>query len=72
MLMSTVLEDLCDAIPGAAPEPELILLASSPILQRGCNLNAESPRSEHIGQCLLSMEVAETMQVRERAEKIQK
>jgi len=68
--MSTVLEDLCDAIPGAGPELELILLASSPILQRRCNLNAESPGSENVGQCLLSMEVAEAMRVRERAEKI--
>jgi hypothetical protein len=32
MLMSTVLEDFCDAIPGVAPELEVILLASSPIL----------------------------------------
>jgi len=70
MLMSTVLEDFCDAIPGAVPEVELILLASPPILQRGCNLNAESPGSEHVGQCLVNPEVIEAMRVRERAGKI--
>jgi hypothetical protein len=70
MLMSTVLEDLCDAIPDAVPELELILLASSPILQRRCNLNAESPGSEHVGQCLVNLEVTEAMRVRERAGKI--